>query len=297
MDNQVTELRQRLISALKAMKNQKLIEGNPIRLLVELHISHAQAIPRSNEKSQANHKWFERLKTCLEIFYELGVIFTALTFIFSIRPQWIPGNNDFLTMANAGDVSSQIYLADHYYRTGQYEDSIYWYSIASIHSGEAQGVAYNNLAYLYAKGLGVNDTGENAFIHERTYKLFKEATQFFEEKGDFDHEIDAERNALQCLTSHTEEDFSEIMYYDEIEQHLNKSSNHSKLTEIYYSTSTYKGPTLSENDIKYQYSGAFVTAMPDSCCTRTRYMYCAQDYVEGAGVGYELVYMDVSEME
>lgn len=297
MGNQVTELRKRLISALKAIKEQKLVESNPIRLLIELHVFDHQTNPDSSKKNRKGHILLRLIKAILNIFPKLGVIIAALTFIFSIRPQLIPWNNDFWAMANAGDVSSQIYLADHYYRTGQYEDSIYWYSIASIHSGEAQGVVYNNLAYLYSKGLGVNSTDENAFIYERTYKLFKEATQFFEEKGDFDHEVDAERNALQCLTSHTEEDFSEIMYYDEIVQHLNKSSNHSKLTEIYYSTSTYKGPTLSENDIKYQYSGAFVTTMPDSCCTRTRYMYCAQDYVEGAGVGYELVYMDVSEIE
>lgn len=297
MDNQVTELRRRLITALEAVKSRRLKqESTPIRLLVELHISTAQEIPHSNEKSQKDRKWLRRSKNILEVFSKLGVLFAALTFIFNIRPQWIWGNNDFLAMANAGDVSSQIYLADLYYRTGRYEDSIYWYSIASIHSGEIQGVAYNNLAYLYAKSLGVNGTDENAFIYERAYKLFKEAALFFDEKGDIDHKTNAERNALQCLVSHSTEDFSDINYYDEIWQYVNNPTKYVWLDEIYYLTPIYKGPVFTESDIKYRYCGIFAISMPNSCSTSS-YVYWDKDYVEGTDDRYKLVYIDISVIE
>ena len=61
-----------------------------------------------------------------------SAILSVVALVTDIYPQTIYGNVNHLEMANAGNVSSQMFLADYYCEIGEYEEAIYWYRIASV---------------------------------------------------------------------------------------------------------------------------------------------------------------------
>lgn len=105
--------------------------------------------PQKTEKSTRA----ERVSTIANIISSISVLIAAASVIIGMYPQIIWGNNDYHAKANAGDVYSQLFLAQHYYEIGEYKDAIYWYKTASsAKDNDYRAIACNNLGYLYAQG-------------------------------------------------------------------------------------------------------------------------------------------------
>ncbi len=128
------------------------------------------------EKEKKSDKMVKKVKNTEE--KELTVSRIALFFsIFAIAVSlwsqfyFIRGNP--LAKANAGWIKSQLFLADHYYEIGDYDESIYWNKIAAAHKGIEGAYAKNNLAVLYVKkGVEFND---DQYIRERIFSLFEDS--------------------------------------------------------------------------------------------------------------------------
>lgn len=94
-------------------------------------------------KEKEHRSW---VKLTGNVIHILASLATALTLFFAVFPQFQPFNRNYVQMANAGDVESQMFLAEHYYEVGENEESHYWYKIASMYPGNHQGAALNNVA-------------------------------------------------------------------------------------------------------------------------------------------------------
>lgn len=83
-----------------------------------------------------------RILNFVSLFLSIAAFFLALF------PQMNPLNSNYEERANAGDVEAQMFLAEHYFEVGENKESHYWYKVASMYSGEHQGTALNNVAYI-----------------------------------------------------------------------------------------------------------------------------------------------------
>ena len=97
---------------------------------------------------------YEKGKLVMDLLQFLAVCCTAITLFFSLYPQYKPNNTNLLEKANAGDVQSQLQLADIYYETGDFSEAIYWYKLLLLSGGknDVKALAYNNLGVLYSRG-------------------------------------------------------------------------------------------------------------------------------------------------
>lgn len=91
-------------------------------------------------------QWLDKINA---ICSTLSAFAALLALIIVLYPQIKPSNTNHIELANAGNVDSQMFLADHYYEVGDLSQSVYWYSVASQTAGNHQPVAINNLAYIY----------------------------------------------------------------------------------------------------------------------------------------------------
>lgn len=145
----------------------------------------------------------------------LSLIISIATLVTDVYPQVIPGNTDHLERANAGNVESQMFLADYYCEIGEYEEAIYWYRIASVSNDDYKYFACNNLAYLYAKGFGLSEN-ETKEAHR-----FETALLLFEQANKFDQI--AKDNILLLLNTCSEDDFANVDYECRLEQYRTES--------------------------------------------------------------------------
>lgn len=60
-------------------------------------------------------------------------ICVVITLLLSIYPKMKPNNSNLEEMANAGDIDSQLRLADMYYATGDFAKSLYWYDVSLLY--------------------------------------------------------------------------------------------------------------------------------------------------------------------
>lgn len=91
-------------------------------------------------------RWLEKVNTICSTISALAAL---LALIIVLYPQIKPSNTNHIELANAGNVDSQMFLADHYYAVGDISQSIYWYSVASQTKGAHRATTINNLAYIY----------------------------------------------------------------------------------------------------------------------------------------------------
>lgn len=93
-----------------------------------------------------NKQWLDKVNA---ICSALSALAALLALVIVLYPQIKPSNTNHIELANAGNINSQMFLADHYYEVGDLSQSVYWYSVASQTDGEHRAVAINNLAYIY----------------------------------------------------------------------------------------------------------------------------------------------------
>lgn len=109
-------------------------------------------IPNSPNNSH-NRTRREKVEFVLNGFTSLAALISCslafLTLFFTLYPQHKPSNTDYLEMANAGDIESQVKLADLNYKIGHLDNALYWYEIAALEESEYQGIALNNLSSIY----------------------------------------------------------------------------------------------------------------------------------------------------
>lgn len=132
----------------------------------------------------------------------LGFIIAALSFLFATFPQVNPFNSNIVEKANAGDMKSQLILAEHYYEIADTDESIYWYKIASAQESTYQAAALNNLAYIYANSTPLTEWDNFTLI--KAYKIFLKAGEL--------GEITAYRNAYILINSIPSEILNEYEY-------------------------------------------------------------------------------------
>ena len=160
----------------------------------------------------------------------IGISFIAL--IVSILPQFIPWNSNKYDRANAGDVEAQMFLADHFFEIGDYNEAIYWYKIASSEEGKYQAIACNNLGYIYATAfVPTDETSYNSKLI-KAYQSFSKASRLGLKSG--------RENAAMILYINSPEDFPDINYDVELHKLLPDGKTQVKESR-YVSFLTYKG--------------------------------------------------------
>lgn len=103
----------------------------------------------------------------------LALVVSLLTFAYTFFPQLNLHNSNYPERANAGDVESQMFLAEHYYEVGENKDSHYWYKIASMYYGDHQAAALNNVAYIGLTYGYYNDSLQD--YQSKALTMFKKA--------------------------------------------------------------------------------------------------------------------------
>lgn len=122
------------------------------------------------QKEKKHSRWIKMTGNVIHI---LAALATALTLFFAVFPQYQPFNSNYVQMANAGDVESQMFLAEHYYEVGENKDSHYWYKIASMYYGDHQAAALNNVAYIGLTYEYYNDSLQD--YQSKALNMFKKA--------------------------------------------------------------------------------------------------------------------------
>lgn len=136
----------------------------------------------------------------------IGICIALFTFIVAQFPQINQFSTDYLAKAQHGDQVSQILLADHYLLTGDIEQSVYWYKMASMKEGNATAKALNNLACIYLK-YPFYDPSVMDYIHCAYDMLIKSAR--------YGTQIETEtifQNIYILLISYPPEKFEEFDY-------------------------------------------------------------------------------------
>ena len=211
-----------------------------------------------------------------------SLVVAIIALVLTVNPKIIPWNRNHTERANAGDVYSQMFLAEHYFEIGDFSEAIYWYKIASIEPSKYQKYAYNNLGYLYAEGFGLSDFENNGFHRlEMALDLFIKASDTGVEAGT--------NNSKILLMNNTSECFPNTNYEELLEKFMCDGSY--VVTSSYENFTMYKGAEFWEGNKKYLYSGAAV--VPTQCdITTTIYCYYVQEYTkEYDDMNFEFVYL------
>ena len=214
-----------------------------------------------------------------------GVLLALITLATTLYPQIVWGNQNHVNRANAGDAYSQMFLAEHYYEIGEYNDSIYWYKLASVNTqnSDYQAVACNNLGFLYAKGYGLSDYElEGIHRYAKAILLFAKA-----------HEIDkggsialkSELNGIETLRYYWDECYylDEDECSDTIVSWKDRAANLRIVTSSEYkSFEICRGVTFQEGNTYYTLCGTYVGLSENGYYTRTYYMYYGKTYEDNA---------------
>lgn len=235
------------------------------------------------EKSEGYISFKDKVDIICKIIGAFSVLISAIALITTLYPQSILGNDNLLNKANAGHVKSQMLLAEHYFEIGEYEDSVYWYKIASTNDGKYQAAACNNLGLLYANGFGLSDHEfESYYRYERAYQLFRVASDLGLEKGN-DNAVNVlrmnDREFFPTLSDFEIASFLEDNYYSEVK------------STAYKSFEICKGAIFWEDNTKYTYSGAY-TEIDANGRIYKGYKYYGQTYRDDAEITeYKFVYL------
>lgn len=199
-----------------------------------------------------------------------SLVVAIIALIITVNPKIIPWNRNHIERANAGDIYSQMFLAEHYFEIGDYGEAIYWYKIASVEPSKYQAYAYNNLGYLYAEGFGLSDYENEGYRRlEMALNLFIEASEQAVRAGT--------TNTRILLSSNNSECFPNINYEEMLEEFecngsYVSSSSYEKLT-------TYRGTQFWDGNIQFRYLGTAVE-LTQNDLIKTVYCYYVQTYSE-----------------
>lgn len=241
-----------------------------------------------NSSSCSRKTNLEKVSHISSVFSSISVIIAALSFVSSIYPQVIWWNDNYIKKANTGDVYSQIFLANHYYEIGDYGESIYWYKIASTaEKSNYRYFAYNNLGYLYAKGLGFSENyNEELCRFEKALLLFEKAAEYNKIPSD---------NIRLLLELYSKEDFPRISNteYEELLARYDVNNCVESVSFEYCDIS--HGPTFWKDNKKYV-GGQYVVTMDGT----GKYLYRVYTYKKDATVRAskeaDFNYVDFDEM-
>lgn len=211
---------------------------------------------------------WEKASQIATVFSSISVIIAVVTLAISMYPQLIWKNTNYVEKANAGDVYSQMFLAEHYYEIGDYNESVYWYKIAAMADSEYQAYAYNNLGILYAEGYGISDDVSDGYRrYEQSLKLFQNASAIDEKFKD---------NIWLLLKGNSKECFPNVNY-DNLVAQLQFDEASVVESSYYEYREITMGHVFWEDNKKYTYSG-LVTIPSTDGISRSRYMYYVQVY-------------------
>jgi len=131
----------------------------------------------NKKKFNKKYRWCKNVSDIIQAVSSVLMVVIALyALLVVIQPSLNPSNRNHFEKANAGVPYSQFFLANHYYEVGDFQESIYWYKLASADVTEYQASAYNNLGYLYAFGYGAANIYEfENYRYEYAISLFKDA--------------------------------------------------------------------------------------------------------------------------
>ena len=133
---------------------------------------------------------------------------SVTAFIFSTWPQFNPFNRNMEARAKAGDTEAQVFLAHHYYEVGDYDNSIYWYKVATMDKkSKNYANSLNNLAFLYLNYCDLAMEKGNHY-HEIERGLFTLSAKNGSSFG--------RRNLYLLLVSTPEDQWTEINYVNEL---------------------------------------------------------------------------------
>lgn len=178
-----------------------------------------------------------------------ALLISIISLLLSVFPQLNPFNDNLIEKANAGDISSQMFLADLYYEIGNTGESVQWYSIASSHTGNHQASAINNLAYIYLTYDSFDITRQSN--EHDAMKMFRVAAEL--------GEVDAAKNLYILLVSNPSElfgkEYSEALNYAENILHANNIDIDS--LDVYKTqweyVETVSGDYVPPDEYDYQY--------------------------------------------
>jgi len=208
---------------------------------------------------------WEKASYIATVFSSISVIVAIVTLVIGMYPQLIWRNTNHIERANAGDADSQMFLADHYYETGEYSESIYWYKIlATTEKGDYSYLACNNLGYLYANGYGISEN-----INEESFRFEKAA----------EHVEAATSNICTLLEASSKEDFPTIGN-NRYESLLAQYEVNNNIESISYEFFDISYGTLFWRDNK-KYVGGLYVVNSDGV---GKYFYRVYTYAENAGV-------------
>lgn len=191
-------------------------------------------------KQEINWEKASHIATTLS---SISVVIAIVTLAISMYPQLIWKNTNHIEKANSGDIYSQIFLADHYYEIGEYNDAIYWYKVASTTKNHNLSyIAYNNLGFLYAKGYGISDFNEDWYRLEKALSLFIKAAKYSKTAID---------NLCILLKTSSRNDFPNISNTQYEELLLQYDINNSIESISYEYSDISLGPILWKDNKKY----------------------------------------------
>ena len=163
----------------------------------------------SKRKNKTDNSKRIKVVEIINLLISISTLLVALsTFVLGVYPELNKKSSDYLEKANAGDIESQIFLADYYYEVGDISTSIYWYKIAAMHDGEYKAKALNNLAYIYIEH-GIIDENDASFYKKREASMLFDAMEL--------GNSDAARNLFILLKSNPMPAFGDFPYYDALE--------------------------------------------------------------------------------
>ena len=172
----------------------------------------------------------------------LALILSIVAFVFSAFPQRNPFNSNPTEKAYAGDVKSQMFLANHYFEIRDVEESYYWYKIASSTKGKYQAVALNNLAYIELNYMKSEDS--QISFTDKAYHALELASTL--------GNITALKNEYLVLISNPKNSFNEIDYLEiieEVEKQLIKEKIDITIYEKYKDEWKYKETIYNAHSI------------------------------------------------
>lgn len=143
-----------------------------------------------------------------------AIVISLISLILGLFPQINPYNTDYLSKAKAGDVESQMFLANHYYEVGNISESLYWYQIAAMKEGEHQAKALNNIAYLYLNAKVPDEKKEE--YNEFPINIYDKSLDLFERAGRLG-EIRAVENMYILLSTCSEELSPSVHYFEKLD--------------------------------------------------------------------------------
>ena len=205
-----------------------------------------EIIENGIQKNEKQDSVEAKIKLLFSVFLKIcPIILSLIALLYSTAPQLFFAHSNYLKKAEAGHVKSQMFLADHYYEVGDISESIYWYKIASMHNGEYQARALNNLAVLYSRQDTIN-AYELSYYKCLEVELFKQVVEH--RQASEENKLTAAKNMYYTLVSLPDNVFTRIEYDNELQwvkDFLCERGEFTKELSKYEDNWVYEGTTSS----------------------------------------------------